>query len=118
MAVSSINPRVSPPYHNKGSVSGSVTIDFNDGLFQRFEMTDDTTISFANIPSGVFFSSLIVSQDSTGGHSILFPIEVVFPIGIFLMNISQEGTTKFNFERIDGGGIGSAQFVATFFNIG
>lgn len=58
--------------YNKGSVSGAVEINWNQGNTQVITLTGNTTLTFANAKLNSFYT-LIVIQDGSGGHSLSFP---------------------------------------------
>ncbi|MHC4160189.1 MAG: hypothetical protein ACYSSO_14045, partial [Planctomycetota bacterium] len=63
------------------SVSGSVTVDFEDGNVHILTLTGDTTVAIDNPPSANIYGELkvIIIQDGTGGHSITWPTNVLWP---------------------------------------
>jgi cytoskeletal protein CcmA (bactofilin family) len=55
--------------HTLGNITGSVTVDWNNGNAQRGVLTGNVTISFSNMIAGASYSLMLV-QDGTGGRSI------------------------------------------------
>lgn len=63
------------PVFANGSTSGSASLDFNNGITQSLVLIGDATLSFLNPVAGNYYT-LLVKQDSAGGHLITWPSAV------------------------------------------
>lgn len=59
-------------YDNGNSGAGTVTINWQNGVFQKLILTGNPTIAFSNIPSGVKLILMLI-QDGTGSHTVTWP---------------------------------------------
>lgn len=67
----------SPSEFSNGSLSGSVTIDWNNGTNQSATITGDVVITMANAPVGASLL-LQLDQDGVGGHTYSFIDDIEF----------------------------------------
>ena len=63
------------------SVSGAISLDFIDGNVQEITLTGNTSITIINPPSTNKYGEMkiIIHQDSTGGYTVTWPMEVWWP---------------------------------------
>ena len=55
-----------------GSITGSTTVNWNNGVVQTATLTGETTLSFSNPVNGQVYT-LILTQDGTGDHVVTWP---------------------------------------------
>jgi hypothetical protein len=66
-----------------GNVSGAVELDLDVARFFKMVLTGNTTITFANVPSGeVVTVTIRATQDGTGSHTFGLPASVQYSEGI------------------------------------
>jgi len=58
-------------YDNGASGTGNTTVNWENGQFQKIELTGSCTITITN-PIGVCHNQLRLIQDGTGGHTVTF----------------------------------------------
>lgn len=64
-----------------GTTSGSVTVDFKNGNFQKVTMNGNiTTFTWNNIQPGAWYVVQLI-QDATGGRTVAKPSNVILPGG-------------------------------------
>lgn len=88
------------------SVSGTATVDFEDGNVHILTLTGNTTVIIDNPPSTNIYGELkvIIIQDGTGGHSITWPTNILWPsVTIPTLTTTADRRDVFEFFTTDGG---------------
>jgi hypothetical protein len=88
------------------SVSGNVTVDFDDGNVHILTLTGNTTVAFDNPPSANIYGELkiIIIQDSTGGRTITWPTNILWPSATEpTLTSTADRRDVFEFFTTDGG---------------
>ena len=60
------------PTHSIGTVSGSTTVNWDNGNIQSVTLSGNTTFTFTNPQSGASYQ-IIITQNATGGYTITWP---------------------------------------------
>lgn len=86
------------------NVSATTTLDMAAANFFSAQVSGSTSFVFANVPSSVYASGLILEITNGGGYTITWPSSVKWPSGT-APTITTSGTDVFTFITDDGGSV-------------